>query len=422
MSGQADVHQIDNLRQNILEMLNAGQTTIDGVVKAKQEADKLYNETLEEQENSQKLLEAAKTAETAAHAALIAANTAVAVAAADVAAAASFPPSLPAALAALEEAKRAQEIAREAYELAKKHRQFIEKRCELAQQCVRAAEIAKTQLIADSGLHANRISEYVTNGQQRLESALNKLGVYIQTVTPTASIDFIKEKSKKTNINNQKNSGIQQDKSEIESMEQKILKPQDILKNINLSRSEQIKLLQALYEKNKEFADIIDRYRSLPYEAGKTQVCRNVAGRLAEELVIQAFTPYGDVSTQDRYYVATDKYTKIDLLVTNLKLPVVLGRGSGMMAPKGGILAIEVKAGRSTYIKGQKEHLLFQVAGHTDADASCVICTRNIKDIPADSQQELRQDISEAGSRILGMLPTKEELDQACLEFVYNGR
>ena len=419
MAGQADVQQIDAIRQSILSIIHTGQITLEMIEKGKREAEELHQETLAELENSRRILETAKMAEDAAHGALMIADAAVAAAVAEVAAAASNPPALPAALATLEEARRIQQGARKAYEVAKKHRQFIEKRCELAKKCVNASQVAKSQIFANLGIHGCQMSEHVSAGQQKLETALSKLGGYVESIAPDVTVDIIQERFEK-NVNDRvtKTGNLKEENNEPAETQQ-ILKPQDVLKKLNPTTLEQIDLLKMIYQENIDFRNTVDRYRALPYEAGNTQIRRNIAGRLAEEIVIRAFMPYGEVSTQDRRYVSIDKYTKIDLLVSNLKIPVVLGRGKGMMVPKGGTLAIEVKAGSSAYIKGQEEHLLFQVTGHSDANASCVICTRNIKDIADESQKELREGIAEAGSRMLGMLPPKEELNHSCLIFVY---
>ena len=418
MPNQANVQQIEEIRNSISLLHSVDEETDSGRNQAEKKAEQLSEESREEQIRSHDLLEKAKSAEEVAHALLIVADIAVAEAAAEVAASAANPLALAAALAKLEEARRRQQEAKRLYDLAVKHRELMERRCEIVDKCVSLSEIAENNLKAILGLNTTRNKGLLLEGNKRLSACIIKLEGYESTIAPDVNDRKpVSNNLHSDNDNNNPNENKQRDGEKVK--ENKVLKPPDILRRLNISPEERIQLLQKLYISNPDFALNVNRYRIMPREAGETQIRRNMAGRLAEEMVIQAFSPYGNVSTQGRIYVAKDKYTKIDLMVTNLKLPVILGRGPGMMAPKGGSLAIEVKAGQSAYIQSQQEHMLFQVQGHITADASCIICTRDIKGIEDESQNDLRQEIAEAGSRILGMLPTKDELDATCLEFVY---
>lgn len=62
---------------------------------------------------------------------------------------------------------------------------------------------------------------------------------------------------------------------------------------------------------------------------------------------------------------------------------------------------------------------LTQMQGHVQCDASWTICTRDVSDLEIGKQQELRTAIREAGSPIIGVLPHKDELDAACINFVF---
>ena len=99
----------------------------------------------------------------------------------------------------------------------------------------------------------------------------------------------------------------------------------------------------------------------------------------------------------------------------------MLGRGSGMGAPAGGSIAIEVKCGKAAYLYSQKDHMVFQSGGHQEASASMTICSRDIKDLTPEQEEELREALRNAKSPIIGMLPKKEDIDKACWDLVTEG-
>lgn len=151
------------------------------------------------------------------------------------------------------------------------------------------------------------------------------------------------------------------------------------------------------------------------------QARRNASGELAERVVAAAFRPLGDVSTQNRTVFDDGRYTKTDLVVRNLRAPVILGRGDRAFAPKGGTVAFEVKAGQASYLKSQGDHLVFQAGGHQAANASATICTADIHDLPEAEERELRDRLRTAGSPIIGMLPRKRDIDRALYEAIVYG-
>ncbi len=151
------------------------------------------------------------------------------------------------------------------------------------------------------------------------------------------------------------------------------------------------------------------------------QARRNACGELAERVVTAAFRPIGDVSTQNRTVFDDGRYTKTDLVVRNLRAPVILGRGDRAFAPKGGTIAFEVKAGQASYLLSQEDHLAFQAGGHRTANASATICTADIHDLPEAEERELRDRLRAAGSPIIGMLPRKRDIDRALYEAIVYG-
>ncbi len=152
-----------------------------------------------------------------------------------------------------------------------------------------------------------------------------------------------------------------------------------------------------------------------------TQARINLSGEFSERIVKAAFRPLGDVSTQCRTYFDDGRYTKTDLMVRNLRAPVVLGRGDRSFAPKGGSLALEVKAGKADYLYAQGNHMEFQAGGHRSANASATICTADIHDMSEDAERGLRDRMRDAGSPMLAMLPRKSDIDHAIYEAIAYG-
>uniref|UniRef100_UPI003F58FEA9 hypothetical protein n=1 Tax=Vibrio cholerae TaxID=666 RepID=UPI003F58FEA9 len=62
--------------------------------------------------------------------------------------------------------------------------------------------------------------------------------------------------------------------------------------------------------------------------------------------------------------------------------------------------------------------MVFQSGGHQEANASMTICSRDIKDLTPEQEEELREALRSAGSPLIGMLPTKDEIDKACWDMV----
>ncbi len=209
----------------------------------------------------------------------------------------------------------------------------------------------------------------------------------------------------------------------------RIVDPATLASRLHLPPAQLGQAVSYLKERDPKFKSKLDSYRSRYRSAGgifeKGTVLRDVSnhgsGEFAERLVELAFRPIGDVSTQDRTYFEDGRYTKTDLYVRNLKVPVLLGRGDRALAPQGGALAIEVKAGHAPYLRAQRDHLVFQAGGHQKASASATICTADIHDLTEEEERELREAVREAGSPVIGMLPRKDEIDQALFDAVVNG-
>ena len=280
----------------------------------------------------------------------------------------------------------------------------MERRLEMAQRAVARASALLEQLELDFRATKARIEEVSAEGTIRIGHAYDILTMYLSAVGPEARHDY-----------------EQWEKHEPE--QDKPVTPVDISRRLNTSYNVMLGLLAYLYATDSNFYGFVEMRRNeftqgiLAQEEIERKIRKNMVGRLAEEIVIRAFKPYAtNISTQNITRFEDEHYTKTDLVVSNLKVPVILGRGTGMGAQKGGSIAVEVKAGAPEYLRQQKEHLLFQAKGHTAYNASCTICTRDLHDLAA--EQEFRNEIRAGGSPLLAMLPYKRDLDAVCIDFV----
>lgn len=285
-----------------------------------------------------------------------------------------------------------------------KHREDMERRLEMAQRAVARATALLEKLELDFRATKARIEEVSAEGTIRIGHAYDILTMYLAAVGPEARHDY-----------------EQWEKHEPEK--DKPVTPVDISRRLNTSYNVMMGLLAYLYAFNSKFHSFVEMRRNeyaqgmLAHEKIEKKIKSNMAGKLAEAIVIHAFKPYAtDIITQKITTFEDECYTIIDLVVSNLKVPVILGRGTGMGAQKGGSIAVEVKAGVPRYLRDQKEHLLFQAKGHTAYNASCTICTRDLHDLAA--EQDFRNEIRAGGSPLLAMLPYKRDLDAVCIDFV----
>ncbi|GAD89529.1 MULTISPECIES: hypothetical protein [Vibrio] len=314
--------------------------------------------------------------------------------------------NIAAAESAVTEAASAVKAAEEALEAAKDHRMQMEQRNEMARQCLdmatQLAETVQTECaarIASAAAHLER-------GKARLESAKVALNAYLDTHPPAADfyawLKWTPDSSKPVT-------------------------PKELHSRLNLSVQQQRYYFEYLTDRDPVFRAKIADYRSQleaangPAErhAVQLKIRRNLSGYCGEKIVEQALSPLGHkTDTQARTTFEDGRFTKTDLIIEDLKVPVILGRGEGMSAPTGGSIAIEVKCGRASYLYSQKDHMVFQSGGHQEANASMTVCSRDIKDLTPEQEKELREALRSAGSPLLGMLPTKDEIDKASWDIV----
>lgn len=200
----------------------------------------------------------------------------------------------------------------------------------------------------------------------------------------------------------------------------------DLADRLNADQGLMDQFARYCYQRDPEFHRRIDAYRSRLAKANGeaekyaiyVQATRGGSGYLAEGFVGQVFKPLGDVNTQKRAYVDGKHYTKIDLAVDNLSAPVILGRGEGMGAQKGGSINIEVKTGKPDYIYRQMEHMEFQAQGHQSASASVTLVSRDVDNLPNEKKEELYRKMRESESPIIAALPQKEKFDKSVISLI----
>ena len=281
--------------------------------------------------------------------------------------------------------------AEQEYERAKVRRERLERRYELAQKCLEIATENLEETTSIFNITLNDINEKKNSGLFRINRAYEDLKNYLSTLNSTSLKkveEYIKYSYKEKNP----------------------VKPDEILKRLNLSSVEMFAILYEKYAKDEKFFNLINNYREEAKTISKeeiiTKLKKNLAGSLGEEIVIRAFVPYGkNVLTQERTVTEDGKYTKTDLILKDLNVPIILGKGEGMGAREGSDLAIEVKTGKSTYLYAQKEHMQFQSLGHLDSKLSCTICSKDIKNLGSEKEEELRKEMKNSGSPLFGMLP-----------------
>lgn len=312
------------------------------------------------------------------------------------------------AKASVDQAQSMLEQAKEELEVATGNRISMEMRVDLAKQAQTMAEHAFEQAQQECATCLGTVDQAIAIGTARLNSAQRALNVYLATNPPAAQFHAWLKWNPAQNG--------------------RPVTPDALRGRMNLS-SEQRRLFQEyLYDRNPAYRKQVDKYRNL-WAIAKGDAERNIVARRArihlsgefgEQIARHALAPLGGrIETQGRTFVGDNgRYTKTDLLITDLQVPVILGRGEGMGATVGGSMAFEVKCGKAEYLYSQKDHMVFQAEGHKQADAQCTLCSRDIHDLPPEKEKELRDTLRDAGSPMIGMLPSKNEIDQSCLDFI----
>jgi len=308
--------------------------------------------------------------------------------------------------ASVAQAEEAVETAAAELEQAKDHRMQMEQRNDLAGQRLSMATQLEETVQAECAARLSNATSLWETGIARLEQAKSALDAYLATNPPAAEFYSWLKWSPKNNVS---------------------VTPAELNARLNMSPEQLRYFIEYLADRDPAFRTKIADYRQ-ELEAAKgpaekhvvqLKIRRNMSGLYGEKIVEYALSPLGQkVNTQSRTTFESGRFTKTDLIVEDLKIPVILGRGEGMSAPAGGSIAIEVKCGRANYLYSQRDHMVFQSGGHQDASTSMTVCSRDIKDLPPGEEEELRATLREAGSPLIGMLPKKDEIDRACWDAV----
>lgn len=293
-------------------------------------------------------------------------------------------------------------------ERATEHRQSMEQRVDLAKQAQTLATQVAEHAQQECNARLATVDQAIEIGAARVRAAQQALDAYLATNPPAAQFHAWLTWNP--------------------ALHGAPITPDTLRDRMNLSSDHRRMLQQYLYERNPGYRTQVDKYRK-QWAAAQGDAERNIlarkarihlSGEFGEQIARHALAPLGGrIETQGRTFVGDNgRYTKTDLLVSDLRVPVILGRGDGMAAPVGGSMAFEVKCGKADYLYAQMEHMVFQAEGHKQADAQCTLCSRDIHDLPPEKEKALRDALRAAGSPMIGMLPTKNEIDQSCLEFI----
>lgn len=390
------------------EQITAAENKCNETCEEVRTSEAMLERAIQEEEEARQAVEAAQQHLEFCQSALQAAYAALAACSANPMALAAAEATVITAEAAVATAEAAHFTAEAAYAIAVVNHQAMEVRVGLAKFAQFEAQKLLMQTQQECNIRLISVEHSIAAGTARLNSAQQALVAYLSTNPSAAQFHaWLKW--------NPAHNG-------------RPVTPDTLRDRMNLS-SEQRRLFQEyLYDRNPAYRNQVDKYRNL-WATAKGDAERNIVARRArihlsgdfgEQMARHALAPLGGrIETQGRTFVGDNgRYTKTDLLITDLRVPVILGRGEGMGAPVGGSMAFEVKCGKAKYLYSQKDHMVFQAEGHKQADAQCTLCSRDIHDLPPEKEKELRDTLRDAGSPMVGMLPSKNEIDQSCLDFI----
>jgi hypothetical protein len=296
--------------------------------------------------------------------------------------------------------------ATEALEQAKAQRMRMGQRLDLARRAASIIQGQEASYHSASSARLHSVNELADRAHLRIGNARAALDEYLAQTPGAASFAGWLRWSPQTKA---------------------VVTPAHLNERLNISSETLGHFVQYLSERDPGFGSKMSGYHEKlvacngPVErhAVQLQMRKNLAGEVAEQLVIRAMSPLAkEVVTQQRTDLLDGSFTKTDFILKDLKVPIVLGRGEGRSAGVGESVAGEVKCGRAAYIYREKDHMVTQAFGHKEAAASLTICSRDVKDLLPHEEEDLRAALREAGSPLVGMLPRKEEVDKACWQAV----
>ena len=296
--------------------------------------------------------------------------------------------------------------ATEALEQAKAQRMRMGQRLDLARRAASIIQEKEASYHSASSARLHSVNELADRAHLRIGNARAALDEYLAQTPGAASFAGWLRWSPQTKT---------------------VVTPAHLNERLNISSETLGHFVQYLSERYPGFRSKMSGYHEKlvacngPVErhAVQLQMRKNLAGEVAEQLVIRAMSSLAkEIVTQQRTDLLDGSFTKTDFILKDLKVPIVLGRGEGRSAGIGESVAGEVKCGRAAYIYREKDHMVTQAFGHKEAAASLTICSRDVKDLLPHEEEDLRAALKEAGSPLVGMLPRKEEVDRACWQAV----
>lgn len=404
MSEVASVFAVEAIKDASKELCESKNNIFEACNDGLNQAKELLELTQTEKDTSYTLLNVAKNVEFVKHSIVIGLEAELAEATMELVAASPNPIAMVAIGARIADIEAKLVSARQEYAEAVQHREAMERRYELAIKAVNIAKDRYDNLQMNFETHKREIESLVDTGYMRLNNAYNDLSEYLLRISPPVREYVNKWFTEKPQENT-------------------VIRPDSIKEKLDVNENVIDTILVHLYATDIAFRGNVDNYcEEMKFgnkDGVELKIKKYMVGRLCEEIVIRTFKPISKkIDTQKRESLPDGRYTKVDMVVYGLTHPIILGRGEGMGARDGGSFAVEVKSGQASYLYQQINHMELQAYGHQGYDASCVICTRDIHDLSAEKENELRTKLREAGSPIIGMLPRKEELDQRCINFV----
>ena len=204
-----------------------------------------------------------------------------------------------------------------------------------------------------------------------------------------------------------------------------IIRPEHLAAAFRLPPARLAEYVRALAGSDARFRAEIGRRRTEWKAAGGpvdraavlTRVRRHSAGLLGERLVLAALAPLARTAfTQESALTPDGKVTVTDAVFQDLRLPVILGRGTGRLVSAGANLRVEVKARRKEAFAAELAHLRAQLSARGPGVHVLGIVTRDLHDLGEEGEAIIRDGVD--GAAILAVLPRKQELDAACWQFV----
>jgi len=204
-------------------------------------------------------------------------------------------------------------------------------------------------------------------------------------------------------------------------------RPEDIKARFDLNSAQLSEITKSMFQSHPEFLREIERRRA-DYRANTGVADREriflqtrirTAGLWGEIFTEKGFSPLAlRLKTQRRTTTQDGRQTITDMVLRDLKVDYLIGKGPNGFARRGSSVSQEIKANLPGSLRAQKDHLVAQVSGHRSEAASIVVVTRDVHDLPVQDSRDLRDAMYQNGSYMLAVLPYKEQIDQLCWDLV----